>query len=93
MPAADGPIYIGPYGANGSIETTYDYVRFTPEGPGCEEPGDDTTPPETDVQLNGADPAPTYDGPVDVTLSAADPWRPAWPTSRVPNRVTPAGTS
>jgi PKD repeat protein/glucose/arabinose dehydrogenase len=73
MPAADGPIYIGPYGANGSIETMYDYVRFTPEGPGCEDPGDDTTPPETDVQLNGADPAPTYDGPVDVTLSATDP--------------------
>jgi len=73
MPAADGPIYIGPYGANGSIETTYDYVRFTPEGPGCEDPGDDTTPPETDVQLNGEDPAPTYDGPVDVTLSATDP--------------------
>ncbi len=73
MPAAEGPIYIGPYGANGSIETTYDYVRFTPEGPGCEDPGDDETAPETDVQLNGADPVAGYDGPVDVTLSATDP--------------------
>jgi plastocyanin len=35
--------------------------------------GDDTTPPVTTAQLNGADPEPTYDGPVEVSLSATDP--------------------
>jgi plastocyanin/regulation of enolase protein 1 (concanavalin A-like superfamily) len=33
----------------------------------------DTTPPETTAQLNGADPVPTYDDPVEVELSATDP--------------------
>jgi len=35
----------------------------------------ETTPPETTATLNPADPGPggTYDGPVEVTLSAADP--------------------
>ena len=34
--------------------------------------GDDATAPTTTVQLDGAAPVPTYDGPVDVTLSATD---------------------
>jgi plastocyanin len=45
-------------------------VAVEPEPEPC---GEDTTPPETDVELNGADPVATYDGPVDVTLSATDP--------------------
>jgi plastocyanin len=45
-------------------------VAVEPDREPC---GEDTSPPETDVELNGADPAPTYDGPVDVTLSATDP--------------------
>jgi plastocyanin len=45
-------------------------VEVEPDREPC---GDDTTPPETDVQLNGADPVPSYDGPVEVTLSATDP--------------------
>jgi glucose/arabinose dehydrogenase/type 1 glutamine amidotransferase len=63
---ADGPIYIGPYGGNGSVTAGYDYVRFTPDEAG------DCDPPTTTVQLNGADPEPSYDGPVEVTLSATD---------------------
>ncbi len=73
MPQSEGPIYIGAYGANGSTQAMFDYVRFTPEDPECDEEPGDETPPETDVQLNGADPVATYDGPVDVTLSATDP--------------------
>jgi len=34
--------------------------------------GEDTQPPTTTIQLNGADPVDTYDGPVEVTLSAED---------------------
>jgi PKD repeat protein/glucose/arabinose dehydrogenase/type 1 glutamine amidotransferase len=34
--------------------------------------GDDTQPPTTTIQLNGADPVDTYDGPVEVTLTAED---------------------
>ena len=34
--------------------------------------GDDAAAPTTEVQLNGADPAESYDGPVEVTLSASD---------------------
>ena len=34
--------------------------------------GEDTQPPTTTIQLNGADPVDTYDGPVQVTLSAED---------------------
>ena len=64
MPASEGPIYVGAYGANGSIDTLYDYVRFEPDVP-CE-PGEDTTPPVTTHSLAG-------EGPVDVTLSATDP--------------------
>ena len=29
--AADGPVYVGALGANGSIEASYDYIRFTPD--------------------------------------------------------------
>jgi plastocyanin len=45
-------------------------VEVEPDRQPC---GEDTTPPETDVELNGADPVASYDGPVDVTLSATDP--------------------
>jgi glucose/arabinose dehydrogenase/PKD repeat protein len=65
MPAAEGPIYVGAYGANGSIDTFFDYIRFEPDVP-CEEPIRDTTPPETTHTLEG-------EGPVEVTLSATDP--------------------
>ena len=34
--------------------------------------GDDTAAPTTTVQLNGADPVPSYDGPVEVTLTGDD---------------------
>ena len=34
--------------------------------------GDDTAAPTTTVQLNGAGPVPSYDGPVEVTLTADD---------------------
>ncbi len=37
---ADGPVYIGPVGANGTIEATYEYVRFTPDETEC--PGGDS---------------------------------------------------
>jgi hypothetical protein len=63
---ADGPVYIGPYGGNGSVTAGYDYVRFTPDE------ARDCDPPTTTAQLNGADPEPSYDGPVEVTLSATD---------------------
>jgi PKD repeat protein/type 1 glutamine amidotransferase len=29
--AEDGPVYIGPLGANGAITVNYDYIRFTPD--------------------------------------------------------------
>jgi plastocyanin len=48
----------------------FDFARFEPDEQTCP---DDTTPPETTAQLNGADPEPTYDGPVEVSLSATDP--------------------
>ena len=28
---ADGPVYIGPLGANGQVTATYEYIRFTPD--------------------------------------------------------------
>jgi PKD repeat protein/glucose/arabinose dehydrogenase/type 1 glutamine amidotransferase len=34
--------------------------------------GEDTTPPVTTIQLDGAEPVPNYDGPVEVTLAATD---------------------
>jgi plastocyanin/glucose/arabinose dehydrogenase len=49
---------------------SFDFFRIEPDEQNCP---DDTTPPETTAQLNGADPEPTYDGPVEVTLSATDP--------------------
>jgi hypothetical protein len=63
---ADGPVYIGLYGGNGSVTAGFDYVRFEPDEPG------DCDPPTTTVQLNGADPVASYDGPVEVTLEATD---------------------
>ncbi|HEV2951662.1 MAG TPA: DUF1349 domain-containing protein, partial [Actinomycetota bacterium] len=70
MPADEGPIYVGPYGANGSTEARYDYVRFSPEDPECDGGGEDTTPPVTTHTIDPDEPGP---GPVDVTLSATDP--------------------
>jgi len=74
MPPADGPIYVGAYGANGAIDVSYDYVRMTPDVP-CPGGGDDTTPPVTTHALDPENPGQggTYDGPVDVNLSATDP--------------------
>jgi glucose/arabinose dehydrogenase/type 1 glutamine amidotransferase len=63
---ADGPVYIGLYGGNGSVTAGFDYVRFEPDEPG------DCDPPTTTVQLNGADPVASYDGPVEVKLEATD---------------------
>jgi plastocyanin len=57
-------------GAPFEQEAAFDFARLEPDEP-C--PGNDTTPPETDAQLNGDDPVASYDGPVDVTLSATDP--------------------
>ncbi|MGH9013112.1 MAG: ThuA domain-containing protein, partial [Acidimicrobiia bacterium] len=51
----------------GEPTASYHSVAIEPE---CEA---DTTPPVTTVQLNGADPVSTYDGPVTATLSATDP--------------------
>ncbi len=31
FPEADGPVYIGPLGANGQVTATYEYIRFTPD--------------------------------------------------------------
>jgi plastocyanin len=45
-----------------------DYFRVTPDV--CPEP--DVAAPVTTAQLDGAAPVPTYDGPVDVRLSATD---------------------
>jgi PKD repeat protein/glucose/arabinose dehydrogenase len=70
MPADEGPIYVGPYGANGSTEARYDYVRFSPEDPECDGGGEDTIPPVTTHTL---DPDEPDQGPVEVTLSATDP--------------------
>ena len=70
MPADQGPIYVGPYGANGSTEARYDYVRFSPEDPECDGGGEDTTPPVTTHTLDPDEPG---QGPVEVTLSATDP--------------------
>jgi cytochrome c len=90
MPVDEGPIYVGPYGANGSSQAMFDYVRFTPEDPECDgEP--DTTPPVTTAQLNGADPEPTYDGPVEVTLTAEDPGVNASGVDLTEYRVNPEG--
>jgi plastocyanin len=76
-PPREGPgVLVGPY-AGSDIEAapydntaSFDFVRIEPDEQNCP---DDTTPPETTAQLNGADPEPSYEGPVEVTLSATDP--------------------
>ncbi len=76
-PPREGPgVLVGPY-AGSDIEAapydntaSFDFVRIEPDEQVCP---DDTTPPVTTAQLNGADPEPTYDGPVEVSLSATDP--------------------
>jgi PKD repeat protein/glucose/arabinose dehydrogenase/plastocyanin len=56
----------------GGLETT---AGVTPSEECGVAPGADTTDPETTASLNPEDPGPggTYDGPVEVTLSATDP--------------------
>ena len=64
--------HVGMFAAGGGApdeEAMFDYFRVTPD----EGPSPDTTPPETSVQLDGSDPADSYEGPVDVALSATDP--------------------
>jgi regulation of enolase protein 1 (concanavalin A-like superfamily)/plastocyanin len=66
-------VQIGVY-AGSDIDSNYestaafDYFRFTPDD--CPEP--DQTAPETSALLNGSAPVATYEGPVNVTLSATD---------------------
>ena len=57
----------------GNVEEPPGAVDFT-----ITEDGGETTPPETTASLDPAAPGPggTYDGPVDVTLSATDPDEP-----------------
>jgi len=60
---AGGPVYIGPYGGNGTITARYDYVRFEPDEL------TDVAPPATTHTLSPATPG---SGPVQVTLAAVD---------------------
>jgi plastocyanin len=56
----------------GQPTASFHSVEVEPDREPCT--GEDTTPPVTDVQLNGSDPVPApYDGPVEVTLTATDP--------------------
>jgi PKD repeat protein/glucose/arabinose dehydrogenase/type 1 glutamine amidotransferase len=55
----------------GQPTASFHSVEVEPDREPCT--GEDTTPPITDVQLNGADPVGSYDGPVEVTLTATDP--------------------
>jgi glucose/arabinose dehydrogenase/PKD repeat protein len=63
--AALGPFTLGVF-QDAPIWASFDWFTLDAEG------GADTTPPTTTIQLNGAPPAPAYDGPVEVTLEAAD---------------------
>ena len=47
-------------------------VRLLPDDPGRDCGEEDTTPPVTTAQLNGAPPVPSYEGPVTATLTASD---------------------
>ena len=75
VPPREGPgVVIGPYAGSdidGDFESTasFDYFRTEPDD--C--PDEDETSPETTVQLNGAAPVATYDGPVSATFTAIDP--------------------
>ena len=66
-------VLIGPY-AGGFIDgpwtktAAFDFVRFDPDEVEC----DDAEPPMTTAELNEGAPLPSYDGPVDVALSASD---------------------
>jgi plastocyanin len=56
---------------DGTFESTasFDFFRMEPDD--CDG-GEDTTPPTTTAQLNGAAPVPSYDGPVTATFTATD---------------------
>ena len=65
----DGPVYIGPYGGNGSITASYEYIRFTPDD--CPDTGAPATEHDLDPpEPNGEDG--WYTSPVGVTLTATD---------------------
>jgi plastocyanin len=69
LAAGNFPGTTGAYQYSGTpAQMVVDYVRVTPDV--CPEP--DETAPETSAQLNGAAPAATYNGPVDVRLTATD---------------------
>ncbi len=61
---ADGPVYIGPYGGNGSVTASYDYVRFDPDESDCPE----NNPPVVDEIA--ADPD-SGDAPLEVAFTAS----------------------
>jgi glucose/arabinose dehydrogenase len=76
-PPREGPgVMVGPY-AGGNVggpwnnTAAFDFVRFEPDTVECE-PSEDEVAPVTTVQLNGADPVGSYDGPVEVAMSAED---------------------
>ncbi len=73
----------------GQPTASFHSVTVEPDREPC--PGDDTTPPETDVQLNGADPVAAYDGPVEVTLTAEDPGEDASGVDVTEYRINPEG--
>jgi glucose/arabinose dehydrogenase/PKD repeat protein len=60
-------------GAASEIPATYHWVRVQPDREPCDGAEEDETPPQTTVDLNGAEPEPVYTGPVEVTLTATDP--------------------
>ena len=69
LAAGNFPGNAGAYPYTGTpAEMKVDYFRVTPDV--CPEP--DETAPVTSAQLNGAAPAATYGGPVNVTLTATD---------------------
>ncbi len=68
------PVYIGPYGGNGTIEARFAYVRFEPDNV-CDEPGEDTMAPTTTHELTPAEPDGDdgwYVSPVEIALNATD---------------------
>ena len=76
-PPREGPgVMVGPY-AGGNVggpwnnTAAFDFVRFEPDTVECD-PSEDEVAPVTTVQLNGADPVGSYDGPVEVAMSAED---------------------
>jgi hypothetical protein len=67
---------IGPYTAGGTAGgpnplAAFESIEIAPDAEGeCEQA--DATPPTTTAQLNGGDPLPTYEEPVELTLQADD---------------------